>query len=79
MKFRKSLLLYSGLFFCNLIWILSACGEGKKENKSETDNTGDFFIGWALADITPDKPVLLSGQFHARISEGIMDPVTEIS
>jgi hypothetical protein len=76
MKFRKSLLLYSGLFFCTLIWILSACGEGKKENISETDNTGEFFIGWALTDITPDKPVLLSGQFHARISEGIMDPVT---
>ena len=33
-------------------------------------------IGWAQADITPDKPVLLAGQFHARISEGVMDPVT---
>jgi len=33
-------------------------------------------IGWAKADITPDKPVLLRGQFHARLSEGVMDPVT---
>ncbi len=33
-------------------------------------------IGWAQADITPDKPVLLAGQFHARVSEGVMDPVT---
>jgi len=33
-------------------------------------------IGWAQADITPDKSVLLAGQFHARVSEGIMDPVT---
>ena len=33
-------------------------------------------IGWAQADITPDKPVLLAGQFYARVSEGIMDPVT---
>lgn len=33
-------------------------------------------IGWAQADITPDKPALLAGQFYARVSEGIMDPVT---
>ncbi len=33
-------------------------------------------IGWAQADITPDKPVLLAGQFYARVSEGVMDPVT---
>ncbi|MFN2352623.1 MAG: hypothetical protein ABR497_11830 [Kiritimatiellia bacterium] len=33
-------------------------------------------IGWAQADITPDRPVILAGQFHARVSEGIMDPVT---
>lgn len=33
-------------------------------------------IGWAAADLTPEKPVLVTGQFHARISEGIMDPVT---
>ncbi len=40
-----------------------------------TQNTG-INIGWAQADITPDRPVLLAGQFHARVSEGIMDPVT---
>ncbi|MFO8081457.1 MAG: hypothetical protein R6V07_14305 [Armatimonadota bacterium] len=33
-------------------------------------------IGWAQADITPDEPVLLSGQFHARVSEGVRDRVT---
>lgn len=33
-------------------------------------------IGWAQADLTPDKPVLLAGQFHARVSEGMLDPVT---
>lgn len=33
-------------------------------------------IGWAEADITPDEPVLLSGQFHARVSEGVRDPIT---
>lgn len=33
-------------------------------------------IGWAQVDITPDQPVLISGQFHARVSEGVLDPVT---
>ncbi|MCU0913950.1 MAG: hypothetical protein MUC88_05225 [Planctomycetes bacterium] len=33
-------------------------------------------IGWATVDITPDRPVVLRGQFYARVSEGVMDPVT---
>lgn len=33
-------------------------------------------IGWASADITPSRPVLLAGQFYARVSEGVKDPVT---
>src|SRR5690606_13366256 len=33
-------------------------------------------IGWASADLTPVKPVLIAGQFHARVSEGVMDPIT---
>ncbi|MBD3291604.1 MAG: hypothetical protein GF393_01665, partial [Armatimonadia bacterium] len=33
-------------------------------------------IGWAQADITPDEPVYVIGQFHARVSEGVLDPIT---
>jgi hypothetical protein len=33
-------------------------------------------IGWAVGDITPVEPVLVSGQFHARISEKVLDPIT---
>jgi len=33
-------------------------------------------IGWATVDITPDRPVVLRGQFHARVSEGVLDHVT---
>ena len=36
---------------------------------------GPLLIGWATTDITPEQPVLISGQFHARISEGVMDPL----
>lgn len=37
---------------------------------------GGLRIGWASADITPDRPVFVTGQRYARISEGVMDPIT---
>lgn len=40
------------------------------------DDTCDFRVGWAWADITPDGPVMLAGQFHTRISEAVMDPIS---
>ncbi|OGV51133.1 MAG: hypothetical protein A2X49_01720 [Lentisphaerae bacterium GWF2_52_8] len=33
-------------------------------------------IGWASRDVSTDKPVGIRGQFHLRLSEGILDPVT---
>ncbi len=33
-------------------------------------------IGWASTSITPDKPVIMSGGSRARISAGVMDPLT---
>lgn len=36
----------------------------------------EFFAGWEHLDITPEKPVCLCGQFYARVSEGIKDPIT---
>lgn len=32
-------------------------------------------IGWAVADITPEKPVALVGQLHKRISVAVQDPL----
>lgn len=41
-----------------------------------TVHNGQLHIGWGHGDMTPPDPVLLRGQFHARVSEGILDPVT---
>jgi len=38
--------------------------------------TEPIHIGWATQDVTPDRPVILRGQFHARISETVNDPLT---
>ncbi|MDD4772561.1 MAG: hypothetical protein PHZ09_03030 [Eubacteriales bacterium] len=32
-------------------------------------------IGWAQRDVSTDKPVNIPGQFHMRISQGVMDPL----
>ncbi|MBT3380564.1 MAG: hypothetical protein HN742_10440 [Lentisphaerae bacterium] len=38
--------------------------------------SGGLKTGWAETSITPDQNVVLAGQFHARVSEGVMDPIT---
>ncbi len=43
---------------------------------TRTGKSNAIRIGWAQADITPDRPVMVSGQFHARVSESVGDPVT---
>lgn len=35
-----------------------------------------LLIGWAQEDITPKEPVLIRGQHHARVSEGVLDPLS---
>ncbi len=40
-----------------------------------TDNL-PLSIGWAAADLTPDRAVEICGQFHTRVSEGVADPIT---
>jgi hypothetical protein len=37
---------------------------------------GELLVGWAAAEITPDRPVALAGQMRTRISRGVRDPVT---
>lgn len=34
-----------------------------------------LYVGWAVADITPDKPVALVGQLFKRISVEVQDPL----
>lgn len=38
--------------------------------------TEQLRLGWAQVDFTPAKPVQVAGQFYARISEKVNDPVT---
>lgn len=33
-------------------------------------------IGWSMKDVSTDLPVCIPGQFHMRISQGVLDPIT---
>ena len=39
-------------------------------------NNRSLRIGWAETEITPPDPVVLTGLGHARVSEGVKDPLT---
>ena len=41
-----------------------------------TVEKASLYVGWEQTDITPPEPVLIAGQFHARVSEGVDDPIT---
>lgn len=74
---KNSKNIFSIVVYSFLLFFLNCC-TSSKDNKipHQEDRSGDLKIGWASADITPDQPVLIAGQFHARVSEGIMDSVT---
>ena len=44
--------------------------------RAEVPGAPTLRVGWAQADITPDRPVVITGQFAARVSEGVRDPIT---
>ncbi len=59
-------------------FILAACGLAVAfaQPLLAAPRTGTIMVGWATTDITPDKPVALSGQAHTRISKEHKDRVT---
>ena len=46
----------------------------EKEGGNAMENQIRF--GWGSADISTEAPLNLPGQFHMRISKGILDPLT---
>lgn len=48
----------------------------QRQSESKEIVMNDLKIGWASRDVSTDKPINIPGQFHMRISQGVMDPVT---
>lgn len=48
-----------------------------QNHPTDTLTSSSLEVGWASCDITPPvQPVLITGQFHARVSEGVDDPLS---
>ena len=58
-----------------LITFFCSASNKEKQTTIKKNINSEFFIGWATADITPNRPVLLQGQYAARVSERIKDPL----
>ena len=61
-----------------MLFVITGCSTLCKENSvcGKTKKGNTLKIGWASTDISTTEPVLIQGQFHARISKGIHDPIT---
>jgi hypothetical protein len=66
---------FAFIFSLFIVILMNSCG---KEKAVETPvNENNYLnIGWASEKIVPDKPILVSGGFHAKICEGILDTLT---
>ena len=76
MKHRNTLGLSGGLIL--VLALLMTMGLASPPTFAGTDGgqAGPLRIGWASADLTPEEPVVLTGFSRARVSEGVMDPIT---
>ena len=50
--------------------------DAKPALAAEDRPAGPLRIGWASADLTPERPVLVAGSSRARVSDGVADPIT---
>lgn len=59
---------------------IEACGKWFAETVNKlaaaAKREDPLFVGWSSADITPPHPVALVGQYHTRVSQGALDPLT---
>lgn len=59
---------------------VEACGKWFAQTvnmlAAEANREDPLFAGWSACDITPPRPVALVGQYHTRISQGVLDPLT---
>lgn len=75
MKIDKHSLILIFTSFYLLFFITISRANNKNDTANSENIAGNFQIGWSVVDITPNKPVLLSGQYRARVSEYVNDPI----
>ena len=68
---------YLGRVASALIMLLAAWAATAADVAEGAGNAGgELRIGWGSTDITPEQPVVLTGFSSARVSDGVLDPLT---
>ena len=73
---RNSLGLFGGLVLVVASLLVAGTASRVTFVGSDSEQAGQLRIGWASAELTPEKPVVLTGFSRARVSEGVLDPIT---
>lgn len=56
----------------------AAIANGISSLTEQDGSKGKLYVGWSVADITPRKPVALTGNMGKTISESVMDPLKAV-
>ena len=74
--YRNSLGPFAGLVLALVSLLVAGPAWQVAFAASDGEQAGKLRVGWASADLTPEKPVVLTGFSRARVSEGVSDPIT---
>ena len=74
--YRNSLGLFGGLVPALVSLLVVGPASQMTFAGGDGEQAGQLRIGWASADLTPEEPVVLTGFSRARVSEGVLDPIT---
>ncbi len=74
--YRNSLRLFGGLVPALVSLLVAGLAWQVTFAASDGEQAGPLRVGWAAADLTPEEPVVLTGFSRARVSEGVLDPIT---
>ncbi len=58
-----------------LILLLAAGPAAQALPGVHEEQAGPLCVGWAMTDLTPDRPVHIAAGSSLRVSEGVMDPI----
>jgi hypothetical protein len=58
--------------------VLLAENDALYANSPQFNNNGELFVGWSSIDITPRKPVALTGNLSKSVSESVLDPLKAV-
>ncbi|TVS12202.1 MAG: hypothetical protein EA424_22880 [Planctomycetaceae bacterium] len=66
----------AGVVSAMVVMLAAWVATGADQAERDRDVATELRIGWGSTDITPDQPVVLTGFSSARVSEGVLDPLT---